>query len=121
MITKDVKNILLRRADELNINTSYFFTQNIPQNYIDTDETMILISEINSVFSGRASDVSTTKDSHVEIQIFYRGETVPDVTELIINQELEKHRFYQYDSYPDVDPDTGFLTRTMKYEKTEVI
>lgn len=121
MITKKVKDILLKRADELEINPSYFFTQNIPQGYTDVDETTVLITEISSVYSNRASDVSTTKDSQIEIQIFYRGNTIPDKTELIINQELEKNWFYQYDSYPNVDPDTGFLMRTMKYEKTEVI
>ena len=121
MISKDVKNILLKRSDELKINPSNIFIQNIPQDYTEVDETTVLISEINSIYSGRASDVSTTKESRIEIQIFYRGDTSPDITESIINQELEKNWFYQYDSYPDVDPDTGFLTRTMKYEKTEVI
>ena len=121
MIAKQVKDILLKRADELEINPSNIFAQNIPQSYTETGETTVLITEISSVYSNRASDVSTTKDSRIEIQIFYRGNTIPDKTELTINKELEKKWFYQYDSYPDVDPDTGFLTRTMKYEKTEVI
>lgn len=50
MITKKVKDILLKRADELEINPSYFFTQNIPQSYTDVDETTVLITEISSVY-----------------------------------------------------------------------
>jgi len=121
MIAVKVLDILLEIAEELKISPSYFFTQNIPQSMVDTDETTVLVSEIHDIFTNRASDISTTKDSLVEIQIFYRGETIPDKTEMLINQQLEKHWFYQIDSYPDVDPDTGFLTRTMKYEHTEVI
>lgn len=120
-LSKRVKNILSEQAEELEINPSFFYTQNIPQSVISTDKTMILISEISSLFTDRGSDVSTKKENRVEIQIFYRGNTNPDKTELIINQQLEKYHFYQYDSYPDTDPDTGFLTRTMKYENTEVI
>lgn len=121
MISKNVKNILLNISDELKIDPSNIFAENIPQGYTETGETMILVSEINSIYSGRASDISTTKESRIEIQIFYRGDTLSDDTESTINKELEKNWFYQYDSYPYVDPDTGFLTRTMKYEKTEVI
>ena len=120
-MSKEVKNILIEKAQELAIDPSFFYTQNIPQNVISTDSTMVLISEISSVFNNRASDVSTTKESSIEIQIFYRGNTDPDKTELIMNQQLEKYSFYQYDSYPDTNPDTGFLTRTMKYKHTEVI
>lgn len=121
MVSDKILNILLSKSEELKIDSSNFFAQNIPQDLISTDKTMILITEIHSIFTNRASDVSTAKDNMIEIQIFYRGDTEPDRTESIINQELEKHRFYQINSYPDVDSDTGYLTRTMKYENTEVI
>lgn len=120
-LSQKVKKILIERAEELEISPSYFFAQNIPPSMINVNETIVLVTEIDSIFTNRASDVSTAKQSRVEIQIFYRGNTDPDKTELIFNQQLEKYRFYQYDSYPETNPDTGLLTRTMKYEKTEVI
>jgi len=120
-LSKKVKNILIERAEELELNPSYFFAQNIPPSVLDVTQTTVLVTEIDSIFTNRASDVSTAKTSRVEIQIFYRGNTDPDKTELIFNQQLEKYRFYQYDSYPYTNPDTGLLVRTMKYKKTEVI
>lgn len=121
MVSNVILDLLKENADELKIDSSNFFAQNIPQQYVDVENTVVLVSEIHDIFTNRASDISTAKDQMIEIQIFYRGDTDDEYTQNKINQILEKQYFYQIDSYPDTDPVTGFFNRTMKYEHTEEI
>lgn len=121
MVSNVILDLLKENADELQIDSSNFFAQNIPQQYVDVENTVVLVSEIHDIFTNRASDISTAKDQMIEIQIFYRGDTDDEYTQNKINQILEKQYFYQIDSYPEIDPVTGAFSRTMKYEHTEEI